>query len=94
MLTAFLLGLIRFYRKGISPIKPPTCRFSPTCSAYAAQAIDRHGPFRGGWLALRRILRCHPFGGWGYDPVPPVHRAAEPGRIGAGVESAAHWKDS
>jgi len=94
MLTALLLGLIRFYRKGISPIKPPTCRFSPTCSAYAAHAIEGHGPFRGGWLALKRILRCHPFGGWGYDPVPPARTRRDPGRLGAGVESAAHWKDS
>jgi putative membrane protein insertion efficiency factor len=70
MLKAALLGLISFYRKGISPLTPPSCRFTPTCSAYAAEAVERFGPLRGGWLATRRILRCHPFGGKGYDPVP------------------------
>jgi putative membrane protein insertion efficiency factor len=70
MLKALLLGLISFYRKGISPLTPPSCRFSPTCSAYAEQAIGRFGPVRGTWLAVRRILRCHPFGGSGFDPVP------------------------
>ncbi len=67
---AFLLLLIRFYQVAISPLTPPSCRFVPTCSAYAAQAIARHGPWRGGRLALRRIGRCHPWGGHGYDPVP------------------------
>lgn len=72
MLRRALLGLIRFYRVGISPLLPASCRFTPTCSAYAAEAIQRHGSARGSWLALRRILRCHPFGGRGPDPVPPV----------------------
>lgn len=72
MLRRALLGLIRFYRVGISPLLPASCRFTPTCSAYAAEAIERHGAARGSWLALRRILRCHPFGGRGPDPVPPV----------------------
>ena len=67
--TAFL-AVIGFYRKGISPLTPPACRYSPTCSAYAEEAIKKHGAGKGGWLALRRLLRCHPFGGKGYDPVP------------------------
>jgi len=62
--------MIRFYRSAISPITPPACRFSPTCSAYAQEAVERYGAGKGGWLALRRLLRCHPFGGKGYDPVP------------------------
>lgn len=62
--------LIKFYRLCLSPLKPPTCRFTPTCSEYALEAFRRHGPFRGLWLTLRRILRCHPWGGSGYDPVP------------------------
>ena len=65
-----MLTLIAFYRSFISPLTPPACRFTPTCSQYAQEAIRKYGPFRGGWLALKRILRCHPFGGSGYDPVP------------------------
>ena len=61
---------IRFYQKFISPLKPPTCRFTPTCSTYAIQAIRKHGPFKGLALAMWRILRCNPWGGSGYDPVP------------------------
>jgi len=66
-----LVGLISLYRYGISPLLPPRCRFQPTCSAYALEAVRRHGPLRGGLLASRRVLRCHPWGGHGYDPVPP-----------------------
>ncbi len=65
-----LIRLIRGYRLLISPLFPPTCRFHPTCSVYAIEAIERFGVFQGGWLAARRILRCHPFHPGGYDPVP------------------------
>ncbi|HSM08823.1 MAG TPA: membrane protein insertion efficiency factor YidD [Gemmatimonadota bacterium] len=65
-----LLGLIRFYRAAISPLLPPACRYEPTCSEYARVAIERYGAGRGSWLALRRLARCHPFGGSGWDPVP------------------------
>lgn len=65
-----LLGLIWVYRNMISPLKPATCRYTPTCSAYAVGAVNKYGPFKGGWMALRRIGRCHPWGGSGYDPVP------------------------
>lgn len=61
---------ILFYRTCISPYTPPSCRFTPTCSQYALEALRKHGPLRGTWLAVRRILRCHPWGGSGYDPVP------------------------
>ena len=72
-MKAFLLFCIRFYRKNISPAKPPCCRFRPTCSQYALQAIEKYGALKGGWLALKRIGCCHPFykGKRGYyDPVP------------------------
>jgi putative membrane protein insertion efficiency factor len=65
-----LLGLIGFYRRWISPLLGPRCRFIPSCSAYGLEAIQRHGPWRGGWLTLRRLLRCHPFTPCGCDPVP------------------------
>ena len=61
---------ILFYNGAISPLTPPSCRFTPSCSTYALEAIRRHGPIYGLYLALRRILRCHPWGGSGYDPVP------------------------
>ncbi len=61
---------ILFYRASISPLFPPCCRFTPTCSQYALEAIRKHGPVRGGLLAIKRICRCHPWGGSGYDPVP------------------------
>jgi len=65
-----MLASIRFYRRHISPALPPSCRFTPTCSAYALEAIERYGPLKGGWMAFRRILRCNPFHPGGYDPVP------------------------
>ncbi|MDU2065480.1 MAG: membrane protein insertion efficiency factor YidD [Sporomusaceae bacterium] len=63
------LWLIWFYQTGISPLKGPSCRFFPTCSEYARLAIEKYGIFKGGWMALKRILRCHPFHPGGYDPV-------------------------
>jgi putative membrane protein insertion efficiency factor len=65
-----LRALVRGYQLILSPLFPACCRYQPTCSAYALDALARHGALRGGWLALRRILRCHPLGGDGYDPVP------------------------
>ena len=70
LLIRLLTAPIHFYRRHISPLTPPACRFTPTCSQYAIEAIEKHGPVRGLWLALRRLLRCHPWGGSGYDPVP------------------------
>ena len=70
-----LLWLIRFYQKNISPRKRSCCRFIPTCSEYALVAVERFGALHGGWLALRRILRCHPLCKGGYDPVPETHDA-------------------
>lgn len=70
LLMWILLLPIYFYRACISPLLPPACRFTPTCSQYAIEAIKKHGPVKGLYLAIRRILRCHPWGGSGYDPVP------------------------
>lgn len=70
MMKRFLVWLIRAYRLLISPLFSPVCRFQPTCSQYAIEAVERFGPARGSWLALRRITRCHPFHPGGYDPVP------------------------
>jgi putative membrane protein insertion efficiency factor len=67
---ALLLGLIRVYQLLLAPVLPGSCRYEPGCSSYAMQAIRRFGPFAGGWLGLKRILRCHPWGSAGYDPVP------------------------
>lgn len=65
-----LLWLVRFYQIVISPLTPASCRYSPTCSHYTVDALKKHGAFKGGWLSLKRILSCHPWGGSGYDPVP------------------------
>lgn len=65
-----LLALLRFYQYAISPMLGRNCRYHPTCSAYAVEAVERHGALKGGWLALKRVGRCHPFKPGGYDPVP------------------------
>ena len=69
-LAAVFLAGIGFYRRFISPMIGPRCRFTPTCSAYGLEAIQRHGPWKGGWLTVKRLLRCHPFTPCGCDPVP------------------------
>lgn len=81
-LRFLLCALIRLYQWTVSPFIPPRCRYLPTCSEYAIEAIGRYGAIRGGWLALRRVGRCHPWGGSGYDPVPDdakPERAVRPG---------------
>jgi putative membrane protein insertion efficiency factor len=86
-----LIGIlpIRAYQALISPLLPGSCRYQPTCSAYAVEAIERHGLLRGLWLTLRRLLRCHPWGGFGYDPVPDTHRdCAHPHHISAATGSS------
>ncbi|MCQ2344059.1 MAG: membrane protein insertion efficiency factor YidD [Paludibacteraceae bacterium] len=70
MLKRLLILPIRFYQLCISPMFPPCCRFTPTCSQYAIEAIRKYGALKGGWLAVKRIARCNPWGGSGYDPVP------------------------
>jgi putative membrane protein insertion efficiency factor len=72
-MTRFLIAVIHLYQWVFSGMKPvPSCRFAPTCSSYAIEALSQHGAMRGSFLALRRILRCHPWGGHGLDPVPPL----------------------
>ncbi len=68
--TGVILLPILFYQRCISPFTPPSCRFTPTCSEYGRQALIKHGPIKGVWLTVKRILRCNPWGGSGYDPVP------------------------
>lgn len=68
----FLSGLIRAYQLFLRPALPPSCRYTPSCSHYGIEAIRTHGALRGGWLTVRRLARCHPWGGSGYDPVPPA----------------------
>ena len=90
MLRRILSGIIRFYQVAVSPLTPPSCRYTPTCSAYAREAIEVHGAARGVWLALRRLLRCHPWGGYGYDPVPGrTGRGNEPENTAAGAYGGA-----
>jgi putative membrane protein insertion efficiency factor len=71
VIDRLLIGSLRVYKRWISPLLGPRCRFAPTCSEYAMEAIARFGAIRGGWLAARRIARCHPFHPGGHDPVPP-----------------------
>jgi putative membrane protein insertion efficiency factor len=71
VIARLLISVARFWQLGPSAVLPPSCRFTPSCSAYAIEALRRHGAGRGAWLAARRIARCHPWGGSGYDPVPP-----------------------
>jgi uncharacterized protein len=78
ILRAVLILPIRLYQWTISPLLGVNCRYAPSCSAYAIEAIEAHGAVRGGWLGLRRILRCHPWGGSGYDPVPADGATAHP----------------
>lgn len=77
MARRIIIALIDAYRAAVSPLMPPSCRYTPTCSWYARTAVQRFGGLKGSWLAVRRLLRCHPLGGGGYDPVP-----AGPGRAG------------
>jgi len=70
LLSMPLIVLIKIYQLLISPLLPPSCRFTPTCSHYSLEALKKYGIFKGGWLSFRRIIKCHPWGGSGYDPVP------------------------
>ena len=81
-------GAIRGYQLFISPLLPGNCRYWPSCSAYGMTAIARHGAIRGGWLTLRRMLRCNPWGGWGYDPVPEIDEINNCGHCGPGTGHA------
>ena len=85
--TRVLMAAVTGYRRFISPLLPPRCRFEPSCSAYALEALQVHGAARGLWLAMARIARCHPFNPGGYDPVPPCDGSGKPSRTGAGTLS-------
>lgn len=73
--TKCLIGSIRAYKRFVSPLMPARCRFVPSCSTYAVEALSEYGPLRGGWLTIRRLLRCQPFGRSGFDPVPAKRQA-------------------
>lgn len=89
-----LLALLRGYKRALSPFFPPACRYVPTCSEYAAEAIEIHGALRGSAMAIWRVLRCHPFVRGGYDPVQPTHHVAPDahshGTAGGGCPHASH----
>ncbi len=85
VVTRVLMAVVIGYRRFISPLLPPRCRFEPSCSAYALEALRVHGAARGLWLAVARIARCHPFHPGGYDPVPPADRSGKPPLTGAGT---------
>jgi putative membrane protein insertion efficiency factor len=70
LLGKFLISLIRIYQVTISPLMPPSCRYTPSCSSYGIESLMKYGPFKGGWLTIKRIASCNPWGGSGYDPVP------------------------
>lgn len=70
LLCKLLIAIVKFYQYAISPLFPPTCRYTPTCSVYTIQALKKYGLFKGSWLAMKRIVSCNPWGGHGYDPVP------------------------
>ncbi|HMM44879.1 MAG TPA: membrane protein insertion efficiency factor YidD [Candidatus Macondimonas sp.] len=74
-----LIGMVRCYRLAVSPYLAPRCRYTPTCSAYAIESLERHGPWRGSVYAVRRLLRCHPWGGSGFDPVPDAAKRKQAG---------------
>ena len=77
-MSGLILAVLHAYRRLVSPMLAPRCRFVPSCSAYAVEAVERHGAGRGSWLALRRVGRCHPFHAGGYDPVPSSARSGAP----------------
>ena len=70
LLSSIFIGIVKFYQNVISPITPASCRYTPTCSSYSIEALKKHGPFKGGYLSIKRILSCNPWGGHGHDPVP------------------------
>ena len=82
LLNALLIGAVRAYQILLSPLLPPVCRFEPSCSHYSLQALRRHGPFRGTWLTVTRLCRCHPFHPGGFDPVPELDHGNQEERIG------------
>jgi putative membrane protein insertion efficiency factor len=70
VLIIFMIGLVKFYQKAISPLFPSVCRYTPSCSSYSIEALQKYGPFKGGWMSIKRFVSCNPWGGHGYDPVP------------------------
>jgi putative membrane protein insertion efficiency factor len=88
VVAKILIGAVRLYQLAISSWTPASCRFTPTCSTYAIEAVARHGAAKGAWMALKRIGRCHPWGGHGYDPVPPSDAGVESLDLREGSRSA------